>query len=269
MSLGSVITYLPYLLSAIVRPSSSDLSGTSVRHHYEDGTVTCFAFKNDLDLLWEVEAGPAAGATGRESYFATSPREGLYLVDYVAATERATTVSHVLDLARGAATVVVGTLPAEADVQKSAFRLALEGSDLPAVGARFLRAAIDRPFAPDSHGHAPTSELVGKRVRYVYGPTETYEHIYLNENLYTWQCLAGREKGLADTDRCHYWRIADQLYLFVWRERVVPTLGLVLVDWRTMRSSGKIFGYESSDFGTLSNTPVASAATLLNVTSLV
>ena len=74
----------------------------------------------------------------------------------------------------------------------------------------------------------PTDALVGKRVQYVYSQTEAYEHIYLNENLYTWQCLRGSEAGLADTDRCHYRRIADELYLFVWREKVVPTLGVVL-----------------------------------------
>ena len=101
------------------------------------------------------------------------------------------------------------------------------------------------------HPHLPTDELVGKRVQYVYSQTEAYEHIYLNEDLYTWQCLRGSEQGLADTDRCHYRRIADGLYLFVWREKVIPTLGVVLVDWACKRSNGKLFGYEGSDFGAL------------------
>ena len=106
-------------------------------------------------------------------------------------------------------------------------------------------------------------------MQYVYSQTEAYEHIYLNENLYTWQCLRGSEQGLADTDRCHYRRIADELYLFVWREKVIPTLGVVLVDWAAKRSNGKLFGYEGSDFGALSTTPIASVATLLNVTAYV
>ncbi len=108
--------------------------------------------------------------------------------------------------------------------------------------------------------------MVGKRVKYVYGPSETYEHIYLSEKLYTWQCLAGIERGLADTDRSHSFKLADSLYLFVWRERVVPTLGVVVVDWRDMKSVGKLFGYEGSDFGAVTNAPIASVATLLNVT---
>jgi hypothetical protein len=103
-------------------------------------------------------------------------------------------------------------------------------------------------------------------VQYVYSKTEAYEHIYLNANLYTWQCLRGSEQGLADTDRCHYRRIGDELYLFVWREKVIPTLGVVIVDWRSKRSNGKLFGYAGGDFGALSTTQVSSRATLLNTT---
>ena len=118
-----------------------------------------------------------------------------------------------------------------------------------------MRGASAGPFdAADAPARAHR-DLVGKRVEYVYSGTEKYEHIYLNENLYTWQCLEGSEKGLADTDRCHYRLIADELYLFVWREKVVPTLGVVLVDWRAKVSNGKLFGYEGSDFGALSDTP--------------
>jgi len=53
----------------------------------------------------------------------------------------------------------------------------------------------------------------------------------------------------------------------VWREKVIPTLGVVLVDWRSKRSYGRLFGYEGSDFGALSTTPISSRATLLNVTT--
>jgi hypothetical protein len=118
-----------------------------------------------------------------------------------------------------------------------------------------------------AHPHRPTDDLVGKRVQYVYSQTEVYEHIYLNQHLYTWQCLRGAEQGLADTDRCHHRLIADDLYLFVWREKVIPTLGVVLVDLSAMRSNGMLFGYEGDDFGALSTTPISSRATLLNVTT--
>jgi hypothetical protein len=247
-------------------PAVAELVGASLALHYEDGSVTRVGFTSEHELTWEALEGADAGSAGTETYAAFSPRDGVCLVDYISSTRPRTSVSMVLDTATGSATVVVGTLPTAAEVEKGAFALARDGEELTAVRARFLRAAIDRPFAAAEHAHAPTDEMVGKRVRYVYGPTEVYEHIYLSEKLYTWQCLAGVEEGLADTDRCHAFRLGDRLYLFVWRERVVPTIGVVVVDWREMRSLGKLCGYETSDFGRIANARIASVATLLNVT---
>ena len=189
------------------------------------------------------------------------------VVDYVAGTRRATAVTIVLDLARNAATTVTGTLPTADQAARGAFALATEGEELTLVATRIVSAVIDGPFVPGAHPHGPTDELVGKRVQYVYSRTEAYEHIYLNQDLYTWQCLRGAEQGLADTDRCHHRKIGEELYLFVWREKVIPTLGVVLVDWRARRSNGRLFGYEGSDFGALCTTPIASRAILLNVTT--
>ncbi len=131
-------------------------------------------------------------------------------------------------------------------------------------------AAIDEPFAAETLRHGPTAELVGRRVEYTYSSTERYEHIYLNEDFYTWHCLLGSEKGLADTDRCHYLKLEDDLYLFVWREKIIPTLGAVVVDFQAMRTMGKIFGHapggaEGTAAG-VANFPVGAWARLLNIT---
>ena len=254
-------------ISENLLPTVDTLSGRALQLFFEDGSATRFTFADAHDLRWEVQAGPAKGARDEEVYSATCLRDSVYFVDYVSRAQRATSVSLVLDLAAGRATVVTGTLPVESEVQKSAYRLATEGADLTAVAVQFHRAAIDRPFDPGENHHAPTTELVGKRVKYVYSQTETYEHIYLNEKLYTWQCLSGSEQGLADTDRCHYFKIDDALYLFVWREKIVPTLGVVLLDWRQKKTTGKLFGYESDDFGKLTNTPIGAFVTLLNETT--
>jgi hypothetical protein len=247
-------------------PAVAELVGTSTTLHYEDGTVTRIDFAGEHDLTWVVLEGSEAGISGTETYAAFSPRDGVCLVDYISGSLPRTSISLALDRTTGSATVVVGTLPTAAEVEKGAFALATDGEELTAVRAEFLRAAIDRPFAAGDHAHHPTGEMVGKRVRYVYGPAEVYEHIYLSEKLYTWHCIAGVEKGLADTDRCDAFKLGELLYLFVWRERVVPTLGVVVVDWRQMGSFGKLCGYESSDFGAVANARIASVATLLNVT---
>lgn len=105
-----------------------------------------------------------------------------------------------------------------------------------------------------------TDELIGKRVYYTYSPTEKYEHVYLNKNLYSWQCLMGSEQGLGDTDLCHYYKIDDSLYWFVWQEKIVPTLGVVMVDLLNLKTTGKIFGYAENDFGATANFAIGAYA---------
>lgn len=250
-------------------PADDGLAGRTLELTAEDGSVTRLCFAAAGGLAWEVSGGPHDGRRGEEKCLITCPRDQVVVVDYVASSRRATAVTIVLDLAAGAATTVTGTLPTPGEAARSAFDLATEGAELTLVSADIVPSFIDRAWVPGAHPHVKTDELVGKRVQYVYSQTEAYEHIYLNENLYTWQCLRGSEAGLADTDRCHYRRIGEQLYLFVWREKVIPTLGVVLVDWARKRSNGKLFGYEGSDFGALSTTAISSHATLLNVTTYV
>ncbi|SUB70463.1 Molybdenum cofactor biosynthesis protein F [Pluralibacter gergoviae] len=52
----------------------------------------------------------------------------------------------------------------------------------------------------------------------------------------------------------------------MWREKIVPTLGVILIDLQQMRTDGKIMGYQESDFSTLSNFPVGATAEIINVT---
>ena len=248
-------------------PADDSLAGRTLTLAAEDGTVTRLSFGAAGALTWEVTSGPAAGERGEEMCLITRPRTSIVVVDYVASARRATaspscSTSSAARRPRSPGRCRPRSRPLAAH---SNWRRRVRNS--PSSPRPSCQSFIDGPWADGAHPHVPTDALVGKRVQYVYSQTEAYEHIYLNENLYTWQCLRGSEAGLADTDRCHYRRIADELYLFVWREKVVPTLGVVLVDWAAKRSNGRIFGYEGSDFEALSTTPISSHATLLNVTT--
>ena len=250
-------------------PDSDELSGNSIQLFFEDGTTTRIQFDTRHGLTWEVVDGPEKGNGGSETYRATCPRAGIYFVDYIRKDQPATTVSLVVDTNTNAATAITGTLPTEAQTRKDAFSRVRENVELTDVDVQISRATIDTPFMTQDHPHGPTDELIGRRIQYVYSATEAYEHIYLNANLYTWHCLAGIEKGLADTDRCHYHKIDDALYLFVWREKIVPTLGIVMIDLDRMKTTGKLFGYEGADFGKLTNAPVGAYASVLNETRYV
>ncbi|MEZ3159333.1 molybdenum cofactor biosynthesis F family protein [Microbacterium sp. BWT-B31] len=91
----------------------------------------------------------------------------------------------------------------------------------------------------------PTSELVGRRALWVYSSVHAYEHVYLSPHWYTWQCLAGPEQGLADTDENTVWRMRPGIYVFTWREKVIPCGSVTIADHRdqtALRSHGVLFG---------------------------
>ncbi len=250
-----------------IPPDSDELTGKSLKLFFEDESIIQIRFNTTHSMTWEALEGLEKGCHADATYRATSLREGIYFVDYIKGRQGAITVSLVIDLSVQKAIAVVGTLPTEEDTCKDAFSRVQEGLELTDVSVKFLRASIGMPLRSNAHPYGPTNELIGKRVKYVYSKTEAYEHIYLNPNLYTWHCLEGVEKGLADTDRCHYFKIAEALYLFVWREKIVPTLGVVMVDLNSMKTTGKLFGFEGDDFGRLTNVPIGARATMLNVTN--
>jgi hypothetical protein len=247
---------------------TGDLAGSAHVLNLEDGRVVEYRFLSESKIGWSAAAGDDAGEA---IYFALKVRYGIYFVDFVTKQEPPTSMSLVLDLAQGVATVLVGVLPPSADVGLSLAARITAGQEPTAVSATFASAAIDAPFTSATPRHRPTRDLIGRRVEYTYSPTERYEHIYLNEDFYTWHCLSGSEKGLADTDRCHYFKLADELYLFVWREKIVPTLGAVAADFAAMQTMGKIFGHgqeghaEDSPAGVV-DFPVGARARLLNIT---
>jgi MoaF C-terminal domain/MoaF N-terminal domain len=246
--------------------ATADLAGATHVLNLEDGGSVEYAFMSEERLAWEVGGGEAEGARGEARYFAAKVRDGVYLVDFVAQRVPPTSVTLALDLGRGIATRIVGTLPDSADVGHSLMARITAGQELTAVTAAFSSAAVDAPFTADTPRHQPTGELVGRRVEYAYSPTERYEHIYLNEDFFTWHCLSGWEKGLGDTDRCRHFKLAEQLYLFVWREKIVPTLGVLAIDFSAMRTMGKIFGHAQGGSAGVVDFPVGARARLLNVT---
>jgi hypothetical protein len=248
-------------------PPTRDLAGSTHALHFEDGRVVEHRFVSESRLAWSVSGGEADGVQDEARYLAFKARPGIYFVDFVAHEAPPTAISLVLDLERNIATDLVARLPASPDVGQSLMARVTAGLELTAVSVTFTSAAVDAPFTAGTLRHLPTTDLIGRRVEYTYSPTEQYEHIYLNQDFYTWHCLMGSEKGLADTDRCHYFKLDEDLYLFVWREKIVPTLGAVVVDFRAMRTMGKIFGHAQDGSGGVVDFPVGARARLLNATA--
>ncbi|WP_194926581.1 MoaF C-terminal domain-containing protein [Catenulispora pinisilvae] len=178
---------------------------------------------------------------------------GLFLVHFVRADDEKRAVVLVLDLSAGVATVVRSSI--------------VTGS---AKGGLFAAeevvGGVINGAAELAERHQRTAELVGRRVQYVYGPDNAYEHIYLHENAYAWHCLAGAEKGLADVDRARVWKIREDIYLLTWQEKVVPCDGIVILNFRTNQSTGRIWGYDT-DAGTTNAIAMGARAIMLNHTA--
>lgn len=244
-----------FMPEAFLLPHVEDFAGKTHVLHFARGGAIEHRFEAD-QLHWHAADGHS---TGSAPYRATALRPGIYLVDFVKHERgRHWSISLVIDVSAQVFTAVIGALPSEADTQRGLYGRALAGEPLTGVQAQILHGSLDDASRADSCHHQPTDQLVGLRNRYRYSPTEVYDHIYLTEQYYTWLCVKGVEQGLCDTDRCHYIAIAPDLTLFVWREKIVPTLGLVLIDLAAHRSDGKIFGYAGEDFTQVSNFPVAS-----------
>ncbi|HVW67346.1 MAG TPA: MoaF C-terminal domain-containing protein [Steroidobacteraceae bacterium] len=249
---------------------SDELAGTQHQLTFADGSRAHLAFDDSGELSCTAVAreSEAAALDSRSvATVVTSSRPQIFFVDYLPSGRGRDSVSLVIDRTTGIGTAVLGRLPTREETERPLFVRAGAHEELTPVTARLLPFTLSGDAPSPERRHEATAELVGRRILYDYGQRDSYEHVYLNERYYTWHCLRGPEKGLADTDRCYYNKVAPDLHLFVWLEKIVPTLGIVLVDLRAWRSTGKIFGYRGADFGAVANAQVGARARLLNVTA--
>ena len=87
---------------------------------------------------------------------------------------------------------------------------------------------------------------------WVYSTEHAYEHVYLSPQWYTWQCLAGPERGLADTDEHTTFEVRPGINVFAWREKVIPCGSVTIADHRdarAIRSHGVLFGENEAGDG--------------------
>ncbi|MFD1260598.1 MoaF C-terminal domain-containing protein [Entomomonas asaccharolytica] len=178
---------------------------------------------------------PDTNTQQKADYKATSVRDGIYFIDYIFQEQ---SISIILDLINQTFTEVVGYLSniptAKAFKQ---FKPNIATIDL-----SIIQGSLDKPYEKQDL-HNQTDELIGARFLYFSGFERVYEHIYLNQNHYTWHCLVGETAGLADTNPCHYYKIADKLYLLIWSRKRLPYMGLMLIDTNFLRADGKAYGY--------------------------
>lgn len=231
---------------------------TTLHLYFPNGTRQHCRFISDTMLEWNHQ--PAVSCR------VTRLREGIEFIDFIDTQRRSSTVTLICDHPGGCFTLVSGQLPGEQQMRLAALSRIEQGLPLSGVRVEVRHGRLDGPCGTHPVLHCPSPDLVGMRNLYRYTPQVSYEHIYLNENYYVWHCLEGEEKGLADVDRCQTVKIAQALYLFIWQEKIVPTLGVVLIDLAQQRSDGKILGYRRHDVQELTNFAMGARLSVLNIT---
>ncbi len=238
VNLSDTSTWLPLEglapgFDASKAPLSSDLDGRTFTLADDRGTRIVHTFSPG-QVAWDYQPGAGdsiAAATQTDACEVVRVDEDLYYAQFHHDYRPDEAVSLFLDLRSGHAFAVISIL-GEKTREKVAVQHVFGVSrieELPQTG----------------EPAAPTTELIGRRVLWVYSTEHAYEHVYLSPHWYTWQCLAGPEQGLADTDENTVWRIRPGIYVFTWREKVIPCGSVTIADHRdqkALRAHGVLFG---------------------------
>ena len=248
-------------------PATNQLAEKELIFYFSnDERVMHYEILDQNTLTWKSLKGLNTEEAGKESYEAVCVARNIFLITYSKRKEPLVSVSIALDLDSKKATFVIGSMPKLKDTRASLITRMKQGLDLSPVKVEFLHASVNTPpVGKQAIPHQRTNDLIGKRIKYTYGNEGVYEHIYLNNLFYTWHCLSGAEKGLADTERCDYFIISPGVYLFSWHEKTVPTLGVVLVNVNEMQSNGMLFGIDT-DTGEPTHFSIGAKGQLLNIT---
>ena len=226
----------------------------------EDNTTLLIHFKTASQLEW----GKGNESPKVERYEAIAVRPDIFFVDWVYGEDSKQSMSLVLDLVAHEVTLLWSKLPNREEAQASLLERIKKYNELSAVKVRIRHGGINSARVRKSHHR--TKELIGKRLKHTYSSQHAFEHIYLNENMFCWQSLAGPDQGLADTEPCDYIKIGEELYLFSWRERLVPWVGIVVIDLLNNRTTGKVFYGDLINPDKITNYTVGAEVEFLNET---
>jgi hypothetical protein len=180
---------------------------------------------------WVVLENGTETARGSDSYELFEMQPGLFYIHYLrAAEDHPVAFSAAIDTACGQVTGAIGELGLTPRPE--------------AARQQWFQGQIAGSGATPEDAHTVTDELIGRRVRYAYSGEDVYDHVYLNENIFTWLCVGGTELGVGDTERCTYFKLRDNTYLFSWLEKNLGVEGMVLIDLAAHRTVGIQFALD-------------------------
>jgi len=88
-----------------------------------------------------------------------------------------------------------------------------------------------------------TRELIGQRLLIIYSPNHYYEQIFLNSGRYCWHNLKGEQYGDAFSETCDFFKFDDKIYIYSWREMLIPCGTSYILNYRNNVATGKFIGW--------------------------
>lgn len=152
-----------------------------------------------------------------------------------------------------ALTLIVNHRSRRALAVRCVVRSVEEAGGDPRVVQDFLVGTLGDPVQATGPVPHETRDLIGLRTWQTYSPQHTYEHTYLSSQRYAWQCLVGVQRGQGDVDLASYYKFDDGLYVFTFREFLIPVASVFLFNFHDLRSTGKFLGITGA--GEVQNNP--------------
>jgi len=110
-----------------------------------------------------------------------------------------------------------------------------------------------------------TDELIGKRALSIYSPNLAVEHIYINSQWYTYHIIGGARHGDCDCDEATFYKLRDEVYLVLFREKAVDVGIIFVFDTKLWHSTGMAVGMVNKS-GRFNSAPIGARMQLLSHT---
>ena len=207
-------------------PTTDELAGQTFDITLASGQALSYQFNDKASMIWKDSDG-----SGSDWYEAIVVAPDVLFMD---------TLCH--DRPRDARTLIVNTRTRRVlSILSHVREEKVEGE--PLVTQLFETGILGDPALPPAGPEpAPTRDLIGLRTFNRYSPNHLYEHTYLSSERYCWQCLVGEQRGHGDVDLATTYKFDDELYLFTFREFIIPVASVFFYNFNDMRSTGKFLG---------------------------
>ncbi|MFC7421381.1 MoaF C-terminal domain-containing protein [Iodobacter arcticus] len=205
-------------------PGSCDWANRTLDIQFDNQQILNLVFDVNR-VTWSYQ-----GESGHDVYEEVKTSENHYFFDLQLAHKPNESLTFVLNQKSGRVLAVRSVILAEGQIE--------EGSRLVQT---FLVGSI-LGMTPANIVPAPTRELIGYRTLNVYSPNHYYEHFYVNSKRYAWQNLRGEQFGQGDMDYATCYKFEEDMYVFTFREKVIPVCSVFFFDYKIGRCTGKFLG---------------------------